>query len=42
LSKNRNLVVLSNGFQKKSRKTPKKEIAKALRIKKEYFDEKEE
>lgn len=28
-----NLVVLGNGFQKKSQKTPKKEIEKALKIK---------
>ncbi len=34
------LVVLSNGFQKKSQKTPKKEIDKALKIKKEYESEK--
>ena len=33
-----NLVVLFNGFQKKSQKTPKKEIEKAMRIKKEYFE----
>lgn len=32
-----NLVVLFNGFQKKSQKTPKKEIDKALRIKDEYY-----
>ena len=32
-----NLVVLFNGFQKKSQKTPEKEIEKAMRIKKEYF-----
>ena len=32
-----NLVILFNGFQKKIQKTPKKEIEKALRIKKEYF-----
>ncbi|WP_421894992.1 type II toxin-antitoxin system RelE/ParE family toxin [Marinoscillum sp.] len=32
-----NLVVLFNGFQKKSQKTPKKEIEKALKIKAEYF-----
>ena len=30
------LVVLANGFQKKSQKTPKTEIEKALKIKKEY------
>ena len=35
-----NLVVLFNGFQKKSQKTPKSEIDKALRIKEEYFREK--
>ena len=33
-----NLVILFNGFQKKSQKTPKKEIEKALRIKNEYFE----
>jgi len=33
-----NLVVLFNGIQKKTQKTPKKEIEKALRIKKEYFE----
>ena len=31
-------VVLFNGFQKKSQKTPQKEIDKALKIKKEYFN----
>lgn len=35
-----NLVVLFNGFQKKSRKTPTGEIEKALKIKTEYFIEK--
>lgn len=34
------LVVLANGFQKKSQKTPKSEIDKALKIKKEYESEK--
>jgi phage-related protein len=34
------LVVLANGYQKKKQKTPKKEIAKALKIKKEYEKEK--
>ena len=33
------LIVLANGFQKKTQKTPKKEIEKALKIKKEYEDE---
>lgn len=32
-----NLVVLFNGFQKKTQKTPQKEIEKAMQIKKEYF-----
>ena len=36
-----NLVVLFNGFQKKTQKTPNKEIEKALKIKTEYFNEKE-
>jgi phage-related protein len=31
------IVVLFNGFQKKSPKTPKKEIDKALQLKEEYF-----
>ena len=30
------LVILANGFQKKTEKTPKVEIDKALKIKKEY------
>jgi phage-related protein len=34
------IVVLFNGFQKKSQKTPKKEISKALKLKQEYFDKK--
>lgn len=34
------LVVLFNGFQKKSQKTPTKEIEKALKIKNEYFETK--
>jgi phage-related protein len=33
-----NLVVLFNGFQKKTQKTPKSEIEKALKIKQEYFE----
>ena len=32
-----NIVLLLNGFQKKSHKTPSKEIAKALELKKEYY-----
>ena len=35
-----NLIVLGNGFQKKTQKTPKKEIEKALKIKVEYENEK--
>jgi phage-related protein len=34
------LIVVVNGFQKKSQKTPKKEIELAERLKKQYFDEK--
>ena len=33
------LIILANGFQKKEQKTPKKEIEKALKIKKEYENE---
>jgi phage-related protein len=33
------LIVLANGFQKKTQKTPRKEIDKALKIKEEYQDE---
>lgn len=35
------LVVLGNAFQKKTQQTPKQELAKALKIKKAYFDEKQ-
>ena len=34
------LIVLANGFQKKTQKTPKSEIDKALKIKREYETEK--
>jgi phage-related protein len=34
------LVVLFNGFQKKTQKTPKKEIEKAIRLMEQYFDQK--
>ncbi|MFN5982528.1 MAG: type II toxin-antitoxin system RelE/ParE family toxin [Fluviicola sp.] len=37
---NGKLVVLANGFQKKTQKTPKHEIEKALKIKEEYESEK--
>ena len=32
-----NIVMLFNGFQKKSQKTPSKEIDRALELKKEYY-----
>lgn len=35
-----NLVILFNGFQKKSQKTPTREIERALKIKAEYFKSK--
>ncbi len=35
------LVVLANGFQKKTQKTPRIEIQKALKIKEDYEREKE-
>lgn len=35
-----NLIILVNGFQKKSQKTPKKELELAEKLKKQYFDEK--
>jgi len=31
------IVILFNGFQKKSQKTPRKEITKAIEFKNEYF-----
>ncbi len=34
------LIVLFNGFQKKTNKTPKKEIEKAMKLKYEYFEKK--
>jgi phage-related protein len=34
------IIVLANGFQKKTQKTPKVQIDKALKIKKEYENEK--
>ena len=33
-----NIVVLFNGFQKKTRKTPSSEITKALMIKERYYE----
>ena len=32
-----NVVMLFNGFQKKSQKTPQSEINKAIQLKKEYY-----
>jgi putative addiction module killer protein len=37
-----NIVILFNGFQKKSQKTPQREIEKALRLKKEYYEQKKD
>ncbi|MGO3156172.1 MAG: type II toxin-antitoxin system RelE/ParE family toxin [Mesonia sp.] len=33
-----NLIILLGGFQKKTQKTPKKEIKKAERLKREYYE----
>lgn len=35
------LVILYNGFQKKTKKTPKQQIEHAKKLMKEYFNEKE-
>ena len=35
-----NLVILFNGFQKKTQKTPNNELEKAEKLKKEYFENK--
>lgn len=35
-----NIVLLLNGFRKKTDKTPKQEIEKALRLKNEYYENK--
>lgn len=35
---NGNIVVLFNGFQKKSQKTPSQEIEKAIKIKQAYYE----
>lgn len=35
-----NLVILFNGFQKKTQKTPEQEIKVALKLKKEYYETK--
>ena len=36
-----NMVVIGNGFQKKTQKTPVSEITRAEKIKNEYYEEKE-
>ena len=36
------LIVVANGFHKKSQKTPKQEIEKALKIKEEYENKKKQ
>jgi phage-related protein len=36
------VVILINGFQKKTDKTPRSEIARAQRLRKKYYHEKEE
>ena len=36
-----NLIVLTNGFQKKTQKTPKQEIEKAIKIMNEYYEDKQ-
>jgi phage-related protein len=35
------LIILFNGFQKKSQKTPKNELKKALELQKQYYAEKQ-
>jgi len=35
-----NLIIMINGFQKKTQKTPKSEIELAEKLKKQYFNEK--
>jgi phage-related protein len=34
------IIILLNGFQKKTQKTPKNEIEKAIRLMNEYYEEK--
>ena len=36
-----NIVMLFNGFQKKTQKTPSSEIDKALKLKDEYYESKQ-
>jgi phage-related protein len=37
-----NLIILVNGFKKKTPKTPKGDLALAHKLKRQYFDEKQE
>jgi len=37
---NGNLIILLSGFQKKTQKTPKNEIKRAEKLKKEYYENK--
>ena len=37
-----NIVVIGHGFQKKTQKTPKQQIERAEKIRKEYYDNKEQ
>ena len=36
-----NIIILFNGFQKKTQKTPKQEIEKAIKLKNQYYAEKQ-
>jgi len=36
-----NLIIILNGFQKKTDKTPKNEIEKAVRLKQKYYEERQ-
>jgi phage-related protein len=36
-----NIIILFNGFHKKTQKTPESEIEKALKLKKEYYEQKQ-
>jgi len=36
------LIILMNGFEKKTQKTPRQELARAQKIKKEYYEEKKQ
>lgn len=38
----KSIIVITTGFQKKSRRLPEKEIVRALKIMEEYFNEKKE